>query len=358
MIFSRIFHPLSTVRLVCLLLSAGTLVLHADTPGDAAWKQIQAMEAGPQGQPQSRREAMGQMQQHLQKHLRLLEDFVSTYPQDSRRFDAELMRSAVLASLGKLVADASLIREGRQLAESLEKSPQLSPQQAANAGFQRVSLLFLEAQNAPARSRDTLVNAARNFVRRYPSDSRGPRLLAEVATILDDNPTAKRELLEAALKAGRDADLVARVHDDLRQMDLIGQRLPLEFSTLSHGKFSLAAQRGKVVVLIFWSAESPHSLWWLQQNLPELLQFPSYAVSVASISLDRDPALASSTLAEGGFSIPTAADGRGWQSPLARSHGINRLPTVWIFDRSGRLRVGNGSANPAALVRRFLKENP
>jgi hypothetical protein len=324
---------------------------------DQAWAAIEAMDGGPAGRPQSRREAQAGVSQHLQSHLRLLENFIQRYPQDPRRFEAELRRSALMASLGKLLNDSSLLRQGRQLAEALEKSPNLTSGQAANAGFQRVSLLFLEAQAAPDRSRDTLLNATRNFVTRYPNDLRGARLLAEVATIFDAAPTTKRELLEAALRSAREPDLVARIRDDLQQMDLIGQRVPLEFPTLGHGRFALGEQRGKVVVVLFWAADSPHSLWWLRENLPALQEFPSSAVAVVTISLDLDRSLLESTLAEARISFPTGWDGLGWESPLARSYGINRLPTVWIFDRTGRLRVGNGTANPAGLVRRFLKEN-
>lgn len=345
--------------LVCALQIACPIFAgHAAPPSaaDRAWAEITAMEKGPAGSPENRREALSGVASHLRVHLRLLDAFVADHPNDSRRFSAELQRSAIMASLGKLTGDSAMLREARRLAEALEKSPDITPQQAADAGFQRVSLLFLEAQNAPDSARDTLVNASRNFVARYPSDPRGARLLAEVATLLDSNPPAKRELLEAALRSARDPDLKARVHDDLRQLDLLGRPVPLSFPTLSDGRFSIDQHRGKVVLILFWSSDSPHSLWWLQQNLPALREFPPSSLVIATISLDSDRARLQTALSETGITFPTAWDGLAWESPLARNHGINRLPTVWIFDRTGRLRAGNATRETTGLIRRLIKE--
>lgn len=323
---------------------------------DTAWEEIKAMEAGPQGAPANAREAQAGMVRHWQWHLELLDRFIATYPTDSRRFQAELQQSSLQASLGHLTGNPTLLREARQRAEALEKATGITETQAADAAFQRVSLLFLEARAAPDRSRDTLLNASRNFAGKYPSDIRGARLLAEVATLFDATPTIKRELLEAALRSSGDPETRSRITDDLRQLDLISQRLPLQFSTLHHGRFSLEDYRGRIVVVVFWAADSPHSLWWWRQFLPALREFPSSRVVIATISLDQDRALLDATIKESGLAFPTAWDGKGWESPLARPYGINRLPTIWVFDRAGRLRTGNSALETIGLIRRLLQE--
>ena len=45
---------------------------------------------------------------------------------------------------------------------------------------------------------------------------------------------------------------------------LLGKPLNLKMTALGGGEIDLARLRGYVVVVIFWSADSPHSLLWLR----------------------------------------------------------------------------------------------
>ena len=114
------------------------------------------------------------------------------------------------------------------------------------------------------RMRESVVWSAQNFTAKYPGDRRGPRLLVEAATVCDDVPNQKRDLLEEALRLTDEEPLKRRIADDLRRVDLLGKPLDLRMSSVSDGQIDLAKLRGNVVVLIFWSADSPHSLLWLR----------------------------------------------------------------------------------------------
>ena len=65
----------------------------------------------------------------------------------------------------------------------------------------------------------------------------------------------------------------------------------------------------------------------------------------------------SGILQELGFR-PVAFDGKGWESPLVRSLGINSLPTLWIVDRKGNLRALNARTDreASALIAQLLRE--
>ena len=54
-----------------------------------------------------------------------------------------------------------------------------------------------------------------------------------------------------------------------------------------------------------------------------------------------------------GITWPVAFDGKSWEGELVRSLGINALPTVWLLDKRGRLRVLNASAGTAELLRQL-----
>jgi len=53
---------------------------------------------------------------------------------------------------------------------------------------------------------------------------------------------------------------------------------------------------------------------------------------------------------------PTACDGQGWQSPLARLHGINALPTILLLDQRGILRAINARYSYESWIRKLLME--
>lgn len=76
---------------------------------------------------------------------------------------------------------------------------------------------------------------------------------------------------------------------------------------------------------------------------------------MATVSLDTKEANCTQTLEALGLSSwPTAYSGSGWADPLARRLGINALPTVFVFDKAGRLRSLNARRDYAPLLRQLL----
>jgi len=55
-------------------------------------------------------------------------------------------------------------------------------------------------------------------------------------------------------------------------------------------------------------------------------------------------------------SWPAYFDGKGWESPLARSLGINALPSVWILDKKGILRTFNAREGTTNWIQNLLRE--
>ena len=75
------------------------------------------------------------------------------------------------------------------------------------------------------------------------------------------------------------------------------------------------------------------------------------------ISLDEKREALDELLRANKIDWPVHFDGKGWESPLARSLGINTLPTIWIFDRAGNLRTLNARDNSETVVRQLLQEH-
>ena len=83
--------------------------------------------------------------------------------------------------------------------------------------------------------------------------------------------------------------------------------------------------------------------------------WPKDAVQFLGVSLDSKPEEVTGVVNRMNIAWPVFFDGRGWASPLVRSLGINRLPTVWLIDREGKLRSLRGAENATDQVRELLR---
>jgi thiol-disulfide isomerase/thioredoxin len=354
------------VRTFLLLLLLATTAAASDE-ADRAWARVTALEKGP-GQPDDQApEAVVRIARtHLAKQEQALSEFITRFPQDPRRFEAEIQLAGVGAALGASLSDRARVEKALQRLAAVERAESAPAKAKADAAFQRITTTMQTVNLAAAArpgetsgARNTILESARNFAGRYPDDRRAARLLTEAATLLDDQPGRKRRVLEEASALARDEPTRRRIADDLRRLDLLGTAPDVSFRTLQGGEFSLAAQRGRVVVLVFWAGWSPPSVAWLAEFAATARQWPAGRVTVATVSLDRRREDGAKTLkALGLMDWPTSCEGGGWDNAVARRLAINALPTVFIFDREGRLRELNAKANYAPVVRGLLAEKP
>lgn len=342
------------LRRIVIWLAAPVMALAS---ADTDWQQIVAMDAGPGKTPRSREEALQIARVHFANHRRIIEAFIAANPNDPRVFDAKMRLAAILAATGEMEGKQQPVDDAMRQYAELEKDASATREQRANAGFRRVSLYLQSLRERIPEMRPALVDAARNFVVKYPGDRRGPRLLVEVASVCDNDPQLKRRLLEQARSLTSEDALRRRIADDLKRLDRLDRVMELKFPTIQGGTFDSAALKGNVVVLVFWSAESPHSLLWFPKLLRGLGDLPKENFRVATVALDSNRTEVLRRMKELGIEDwPTHFDGNGWENAIARPLGINELPTVFIIDRTGKLRAANARDNADIWVRRLLRE--
>lgn len=342
------------MRILLLIILACSLPLQAGVNED--WNALLGLDKGPKKKPATAAEAQLLARNHFLLHQRALEDFLKKYPSDPRAFDARLKLAAIWAAEGKMDNETTKVNNALRLLTNLEATASAPVEKRADAAFQRASLLMQNASGSDVRRRETIVAAAQTFWNAYPTDRRGPRLLVEAATVCDDVPAQKRQLLESALKETREEALQHRISDDLRRLEHLGRPLNLELQTIDGQKLPLSTLRGKVTVLVFWSAESPHSLIWLRDFRRACESLPQDQFRVVTISLDQKKAAVQDRLRELHAPWPTHFDGKGWESPLARALGINALPAVWILDKQGVVRTINATTSAATWIPALLRE--
>jgi hypothetical protein len=320
------------------------------------WADIVALDAGPKKPPSSREEAVQLARNHFLVQRKALEQFLARYPADPHAFDARLRLAAILAAEGMMDRSPSQVDAAMRLLGELEKTPGIPREKLADVGFQRTSLILQNQIASTDRMRETVVSAARNFAAKYPGDRRGPRLLVEAATICDDVPHQKRDLLEEALRTTTEESLKHHINDDLARLALLGRPLELKLSSVQAGPIDLPALRGNVVVIVFWATESPHSLLWLRDFRLAWEKMPKDQLRVVTISLDENRRALDERLRDLPPSWPTHFDGKGWLGPVVRSLGINALPTVWILDKKGVLRTLNARESYTTQIQNLLRE--
>lgn len=336
-----------------LLLAAG----FAFASPDSDWQAIVAMDAGPGAKPKTIEQARSLAKSHLERHRALVQGFLQKNPADPRAPEARMRLASLLAALGKMEGRQSQVDEAMRILQSLEREKSTPAPVRAESGFRRVSLLMQSLQGREIERRGDLVAAARNFQHRFPGDRRAPRLLVEVATLCDNNPPLKRELLEEARALSREPALDRRIADDLKRLSLLDKPFALEFPTVQGKPFSIASRRGRIVLLLYWSADSLPSLLWIDEFRRALAKLPADKLAIATVSLDKNPDAVREVLDGLGLGAwPTACDGESWQSPLVRPYGINALPTVFLIDQKGTLRALNARNSYESWIRKLLIE--
>lgn len=340
----------------------------AGETADEAWATIQTLRKGPGAPPSDAPEEIVRVARtHLLAQEKALAAFLTAYPENPRRYDAELEYAGVLSTLGASLSDRNRVEKSLQRLAALERSKTAPSKVRADAAFQRITTTMQTVNRAAAarpaetaNARNTIVESAQNFAAAYPGDRRAARLLNEAAVLLDDQPPRKRKILEQAATLARDDATRQRIKDDLQRLDLLGQEADISFATVQGGEFSVAAERGRVVVLVFWAGWSPPSVAWLAEFAKFAATLPADRVSIATVSLDRKEDNCTQTLRKLGLDQwPTAFSGKGWDDAVARRLGINALPTVFIFDPQGRLRTLNARTGYDSLVRQLLSgKNP
>jgi len=340
--------------LAAFFLTSATWSARADADSD--WAKVLKFDAGPTATPSSHEEAVRIAHEFFGRQQTALRAFVAAYPSDPRVLDAKLRLISIQAAEGEMDQQPEQVRQALLAFMALERSPSTPPSRLPDVAFRRISLEMQTVQGTKDQIRDAVVTAARNYAIHYPDDKRAPRLLVEAATECDDTPDTMRDLLMTARSLSKEPALDDRITDDLRRLNMLGTPVTAKFSTIQGDNIDLAALRGNVVVLIFWAAESPPSLIWLQRFCKDISRIPQDQLKIVTVSLDESRKDVDEAVQMLGLTWPVNFDGKGWENAVARPLGINALPTVWILDKRGILRTLNARDSYNYWIQRLERD--
>jgi peroxiredoxin len=324
--------------------------------GDAEtdWKGVTALDAGPQEHPTTTEAAQMMVLNHLARQEKALRAFLIAHPEDEHAFEAWLRLSRVFQFRGEMEGSDKMRAEGRRILAELEKTA--TPSQRTELDFSKITQRMRALRQPTQADREELLALARKFQADHPDDRRVAALLAEVATLFDAQPKTKELLLTDAQSLAADPELQSRISDDLRRVRMLGQVVPLQFTSVQGKEIHGEDYHGKPLILLFFAEFSAPSIKAVAEVQRDLATLPKGAAEVVGVSLDKAPEKLADVLKTHGVAWPVEFDGKGWEGSTVRSLGINALPTVWLIDQQGRLRSLNGLDNLVAKVRQLLAE--
>lgn len=333
------------------LLVAALPVVAADAEQD--WQAIVALDAGPSEQPKNPDAASKMVLSHLAKQEKALRSFTTDHPQDTHVFEARLRLARLLQIRADFEHSEKPRVEARRILDELDKTAM--PEQRPELDFAKLARLMRELKPENTAQRDEVLKVARQFRASYPTDRRIAAAYTEIATLFDNEPKLKEGLLEDARALATEPELKERIADDLKRVRLLGQEIPLRFTTLQGKDFKIKELAGRPVFVIFFANFSPLSvaaLDRLQLSITEDL--PRGSVRIVGVCLDERREVAEGLIKSRGITWPVGYDGKAWESPLVRDLGVNGLPTVWLLDGKGHLRSLNALEGAAGKARQLF----
>ena len=327
-------------------------ILHAD------WSQVTDLD-----QPVTRlspdpRKAKLAMKAHFEAQITanqsFLKESLKESPKDPHAYESSVRLTVAQAKLASLESNPPAVTEALEKLKALEKQAP-DDSQRAETMFRRLSLQWQNLGDTADQRRENATTYARLFATEFPLDRRAPRLLAEAAALCDNHPEEKAKLIEQALSLSKEEPLTRRLQDDKKRLGQLEKPLALSFTSINGEKFDLTKEKGHVVALVFWSAESAPCLVWMQYFSRYAVEVP--ALKVVTVSLDRERSDLRSAMQSLNITWPTFFDGKGWDNTIARAFGINTIPTLWLIDKKGCLRVLNARDDYELKIKTLLLQN-
>ncbi len=302
-------------------------------------------------------------------------------PQSQARYQAQ--RAEVLEKLYQKVATdeernnwirqladtiAAAVQTGQyadgieKLEQLLEKVSQGDRELRALIRFRLVAARYAQqlakSDADPAKVQEEWLKELDDFVREYPK--------------ADDAPEAMLQLAVASEFSGKEKDAVrwyerivadfgksaqsAKAAGAIRRINSVGKRISLRGKTTSGDTYSLDADRGRVVVVIYWAT-------WCQPCVEELdrlkqlyARYGSRGLRVVAVSLDSDSSELQAFLGKKKYPFRILHEEGGLESRLAQEMGILTLPMTLVIDRQGKVvRRSVLSGELASEVRKALE---
>jgi hypothetical protein len=337
--------------------SAFPLLVAAALPAQTTLAELQKQFAGEAMTLAARSPSREQRDQLLARHQEQLAKFVAEQAKGDDRWNGRLMLAELALQSGNRKAagtELAAIAPAEAPAMVLVSAAAM----AQHLGQKDLRTRLLDAAIGKPAPLDDRLAIARLLLTILVEVERGEKLFSDaLAAAKDDEERAlvrfhradaMRDREDLPDNAGFDElgklakDLpetqwgsIARDRLAATELRIGAPALPLTAQLLGGGAFTLAAQRDKGVVLVFWSA-GDRDLPTLLTLLKEQVRQHADKLVVLGICLDRDAATIGPNVKALGFDFPTVGDGAGIRTDVAMRWFVEG-PLVHVVDGAGKI---------------------
>ncbi|MCW5559513.1 MAG: TlpA family protein disulfide reductase [Verrucomicrobiae bacterium] len=279
-------------------------------------------------------------------------EFASRFPKSEHAAEAaeirlHMLRTAV-QQLGVEDRAEELASLGGDSGPGAGPGPFEKKMQAAVAQAMKMQEKGMEAMMAEFEK------GVREVMKEFPDRLEVYSALLEVAQW--SSPEHARELVKEIQESKAPDPLKEAATALVKKYDRLGKPLEIQFKSVDGREISLAALKGKVVLLDFWATWCGPCVAELPNVKAAYEKLNPKGFEIVGISFDEDKEALESFVKTKAMPWPQYFDGEGWQNKFGQEFGINSIPSMWLVDTKGILRDLNARDGLADKVEKLLAE--
>lgn len=180
----------------------------------------------------------------------------------------------------------------------------------------------------------------------FHDEKKGEAYLAQLLKEFPDTKPAEMLREQEAAKKIRESLVEGAKFPDFEVQDLDGKPL------------SIAAYKGKVVLVDFWATWCGPCVAELPNVLKAYEKHHAAGFEIVGISLDSDRAKLDKFIKDKNMPWQQFFDGQGWNNKLSTKYGVNSIPATYLLDGNGMILAKNlrGEALEQALAKVLTKK--
>jgi thiol-disulfide isomerase/thioredoxin len=171
-----------------------------------------------------------------------------------------------------------------------------------------------------------------------------------------DTDTKKRILAEIVDSKAADSQTIARAKGQLKALGALGRPLELAYTAVDGREVDVQKLKGKVVLIDLWATWCGPCM----QALPEVVsvynKYHDKGFEIVGISLDKSQSALEGVVERYKMAWPQYFDGKFWGNKFAIEYNISAIPTMWLVDKTGKLRTMNGRDEMEKQIKELLAE--